>query len=136
MRASLRLRLALPVLLGMAATALASQFRPNRQIDWAAPAPAAAVSNPLAATPAIIAGGTKVFEERCAQCHGRRASGSDWAPDLTSTRTQRQSDGALFWKLSSGNAYAGMPGFSYLPPAQRWQLVLYLREAAKREGAR
>lgn len=36
-------------------------------------------------------------------------------------------DGALFWKISSGNAHEGMPAFSFLPELQRWQLVLQLR---------
>jgi hypothetical protein len=40
---------------------------------------------------------------------------------------QAQSDGALFWRISAGNAYDGMPSFSYLPELQRWQLVLHLR---------
>ena len=45
-----------------------------------------------------------------------------------SADVQVQTDGALFWKISSGNTRAGMPTFSFLPEPQRWQLVLYLRE--------
>jgi len=40
---------------------------------------------------------------------------------------QPQTDGALFWKISSGDARAGMPSFSYSPAPERWQLVLHLR---------
>ena len=40
---------------------------------------------------------------------------------------QAQTDGALFWKIASGNTRRGMPTFSYLPEPQRWQLVLALR---------
>jgi len=40
---------------------------------------------------------------------------------------QQQSDGALFWKITNGNLGRGMPSFSALPEAQRWQLVLFLR---------
>lgn len=135
MRASLRLQLVLFAVAGMSATAaVATQSRPDRPAQWLAPASAAAVRNPLSATPDVVAGGARVYEERCSQCHGGEAAGSDWAPDLTSARVQRQSDGALYWKLSSGNAYQGMPGFSFLPPAQRWQLVLYLRSAASKRG--
>ncbi|HYU78073.1 MAG TPA: hypothetical protein VEK56_03750 [Vicinamibacterales bacterium] len=36
---------------------------------------------------------------------------------------QAQGDGALFWKISSGNTRAGMPSFGFLPEAQRWQVV-------------
>ena len=73
------------------------------------------------------AGGKKIFGQRCAECHGAEARGTDRAPDLTADDLQQQSDGALFWKISSGNTRAGMPSFSFLPEAQRWQLVLSLR---------
>jgi hypothetical protein len=45
---------------------------------------------------------------------------------------QVQTDGALFWKISTGNTRKGMPAFSFLPEAQRWQLVLRLRTLANR----
>jgi hypothetical protein len=38
----------------------------------------------------------------------------------------------VFWEIGSGNAYAGMPTFSFLPEAQRWRLVLHVRELAQR----
>ena len=47
---------------------------------------------------------------------------------------QAQTDGALFWKLGSGNARAGMPTFSFLPEPQRWQLVLHMRNRATSSG--
>ena len=97
---------------------------------WTAPPSAAAKPNPLDATPAVVAGGRKLFEERCASCHGPTARGTNKAPDLTHPDVQHQSDGALFWKISSGNTRKGMPGFSFLPTPQRWQLVLELRAEA------
>lgn len=30
-------------------------------------------------------------------------------------------------KITSGNTHGGMPSFSFLPKAQRWQLVMHLR---------
>jgi mono/diheme cytochrome c family protein len=98
-----------------------------RDTDWTAPVNAAARPNPLAARPELSAGGKKVFNQRCAECHGADARGSDRAPDLTAADVQTQSDGALFWKMSTGNTRAGMPSFSFLPEPQRWQLVLFLR---------
>jgi mono/diheme cytochrome c family protein len=98
-----------------------------RDTDWIAPAGAADRVNPLAARPELAAGGKKVFNQRCAECHGADARGSDRAPDLTAADVQAQSDGALFWKMSSGNTRAGMPSFSFLPEQQRWQLLLFLR---------
>jgi len=95
--------------------------------SWRAPADAAARVNPLASRVEMAAGGKKVFGQRCSECHGVDARGTDKAPDLTSGEVQAQSDGELFWKISSGNTRRGMPAFSNLPEPQRWQLVMYLR---------
>lgn len=98
---------------------------------WAAPAREASRTNPLANDPQAAAGGRKLFHQRCGTCHGDDAQGTQDAPSLASARVQRQSDGELFWKVSSGNARSGMPTFSFLPPLQRWQLVLYVRAQAR-----
>jgi mono/diheme cytochrome c family protein len=99
----------------------------ERDQDWIAPESNASRSNPLAARPDAAAGGAKLFRQRCTTCHGRDGSGTARAPDLALPEVQAQTDGALFWKISSGNARQGMPTFSFLPEPQRWQLVLHLR---------
>jgi mono/diheme cytochrome c family protein len=103
--------------------------------DWTAPAGYVGMTNPLAGRSDVVQGGEKIFAQRCATCHGPNARGGERAPDLTSAAVQAQSDGALFWKISSGNAFAGMPTFSFLPAPQRWQIILYLRDATARGGA-
>jgi hypothetical protein len=45
---------------------------------------------------------------------------------------QQETDGAIFWKISAGNSRPRMPGYSSIPEAQRWQLVLYIRSLGKR----
>ena len=102
---------------------------------WVAPPEQAAKANPLSARPDAAAGGKKLFQQRCSTCHGEDAAGTADAPDLTRSAMQRQSDGTLFWKISSGNTRTGMPSFSFLPPLQRWQLVLYIRSRANAAGA-
>lgn len=113
---------------------LAAQDRTPAMSDpgWVAPASASARPNPLAAVPAVIAGGAKLFQRRCEPCHGPAGTGSAKAPTLTTSAVLSQSDGALFWKVSGGNVRRGMPSFSVLPDAQRWQLVLYLRSLPTR----
>lgn len=105
---------------------------------WTSPLDQAAKTNPLTNRGEVVGGGKKVFQQRCATCHGQDASGTAKAPDLTGGTVQRQSDGALFWKITSGNTRSGMPTFSFLPPLQRWQLVLYLRSesSARANGTR
>jgi mono/diheme cytochrome c family protein len=110
--------------------ALIAQVRPH-DLEWAAPAKHSAKTNPLDARQETIRGGAKIFLERCAQCHGEDARGTDKAPNLADTEVQTQSDGALFWKITTGNSRSGMPTFSFLPVTQRWQLVLFLRTLGK-----
>jgi len=98
---------------------------------WIAPRAADADRNPFASRPDVVAGGKKVFTERCSVCHREDGTGTKRGPNLTLARVQAESDGALFWKISSGNSRTGMPSFSFLPKPQRWQLVSYLRTLAE-----
>ena len=102
----------------------------DRNASWVAPAGADRRPNPLASRPEAADGGAKTYSQRCTSCHGERGEGSANAPTLTTADVQQQTDGALFWKISSGNAHAGMPAFSRLPEPQRWQIVLHLRALA------
>ena len=111
---------------GASLTVVRAQVR-GRDSAWSAPAEAAARVNPLLNRPGAAAGGEKLFQHRCATCHGEDGRGTSKAPDLMQPDVQAQSDGALFWKISSGNTHGGMPAFSFLPEPQRWQLVLRLR---------
>jgi mono/diheme cytochrome c family protein len=97
--------------------------------EWKAPADAAAKKNPIAGKPELAAGGKKVFTKTCAVCHDSGSS-TQKAPHLSSEAVQKESDGALFCKISNGNTRSGMPSFSSLPDAQRWQLILYIRSLA------
>ena len=97
--------------------------------NWRAPTDAVAKPNPLAHRPEAAAGGQKLFQRNCVECHGEDGAGlaRKHSANLRLPVVQEQSDGALFWKISNGNTDRGMPSFSKLPELQRWQLVLYLR---------
>lgn len=97
--------------------------------SWQAPTDAANKPNPLANKPALAAGGKRLFQRNCAECHGQDGSGiaKKHAADLQLAIVQGQTDGTLLWKITNGNPDRGMPSFSKLPELQRWQLVLYLR---------
>lgn len=116
----------LPLLLLTPILARGGQVR-ERDPAWVAPAVEASKVNPLGGRADAVAGGRKVFHQRCATCHGEDGRGGTKAPDLIRPDAQAQTDGALFWKISGGDSHRGMPGFSFLPEAQRWQLVLHLR---------
>src|SRR5437868_6653010 len=101
----------------------------QQDAHWRAPDAAVSRANPLADTPDAARGGRKLFLRNCAECHGKDGAGtaSKHSADLLLGVVQGQSDGALFWKMTNGNARKGMPSFSRLPELQRWQLVLHIR---------
>jgi mono/diheme cytochrome c family protein len=117
------------VLLSLCALVVSAQG-PARDPDWTAPPEYASTANPLASRPEAAAGGAKIFAQRCATCHGRDGRGTRKAPSLADPSVHEEGDGALFWKISSGNARSGMPAFSFLPELQRWQLVLHIGSLA------
>ena len=115
-----------------ASVVLAAQESKPADTNWAAPEKAAEKQNPFKSKPELAAGGKKIFARNCVQCHGDESHGrSNNAPDLGSPAVQSETDGALFWKISSGNSRTGMPSFSALPEGVRWQLVLYIRSLKK-----
>ena len=48
-------------------------------------------------------------------------------PSLKTDRIRTATDGDLEWFLRQGDLAHGMPSWSSLPEAQRWQIVTYLR---------
>jgi hypothetical protein len=83
--------------------------------------------NPFGASPEAAAAGHKLFLRHCAECHGDDGRGSRRAPSLDSGRLRQAPASALFWFLTNGRLVAGMPSWSRLPAARRWQLVAYLQ---------
>ncbi len=92
-------------------------------------APAKAVSrpNPFENDPTAVRAGAKLFHQHCAECHGERAVGGRKAPTLWADEVQNATPGTLFWLLTNGVVRRGMPIWSKLPEAQRWQLVTYIK---------
>ena len=95
------------------------------------PAKDRARNNPFAADPDAPAAGGNIFEEHCAQCHGEEAQGKQdgkhYRPSLHSDRVKQAKPGELFWLLTNGSQRNGMPSWSRLPEAQRWQVITFLK---------
>jgi mono/diheme cytochrome c family protein len=83
--------------------------------------------NPMAGDPSSVAAGSKLFQQNCATCHGKRAEGSSKRPNLHSNRIKSATPGELEWLLKNGSLKNGMPSWSRLPEPQRWQLVTFLK---------
>jgi mono/diheme cytochrome c family protein len=88
-------------------------------------------NNPFAADPDAPAAGSNIFAEHCAQCHGEDAEGKPDPkhprPNLHSDRVRQAKPGELFWLLTNGSQRNGMPSWSRLPEAQRWQVITFLK---------
>ena len=115
------------VLAVAAALATAQNTQSKTDPKFVAPPDAAAKENPLAGNAEAAAGGKKLFLRSCAECHGENGAGIEDAANLQTPEVQKQSDGALFWKITNGNVKKGMPPFARLPETQRWQVVSFLR---------
>ena len=95
---------------------------------WTAPPDAAAKQNPNAGKADAVTAGQKIFLRSCAECHGEDGTGlQEGVSNLQSPDVQKQSDGALFWKVTTGNVKKGMPAFGKLEENDRWNVVSYLR---------
>jgi mono/diheme cytochrome c family protein len=92
-----------------------------------APQKARAKRNPLGNDPDAIAAGRKLFGMHCAECHGGSAEGTHRAPNLRDPEVQNAPPGAIFWLVTNGIVWHGMPVWSKLPEPQRWQLVSYIK---------
>jgi len=88
-------------------------------------------ANPFATDPDAAAAGGKIFAPHCAACHGAEAEGKQEGkrtrPNLHSVRVKQATPGELFWLLTNGSQKNGMPSWSRLPEAQRWQVISFLK---------
>lgn len=85
-----------------------------------------------------IEAGKAIAMTYCAPCHGESGKGdgpgaaalprkpADW----TSSAVQSESDGSIFWKITTGNP--PMPAWQTLPERGRWNLVNFLRSLGKK----
>lgn len=110
----------------------------SQTTPWVAPSTADNVKSPLTATPAVLAEAKALYKANCGPCHGEKGRGDGPAApglnpkpaDHTSEGVQKQSDGAIFWKLSEGRA--PMPAYKKIfTDQQRWELVAYIRTLAR-----
>lgn len=104
--------------------------RKNKNSTYAvlaeAPEKARGRKNPFEADTRAVAAGRKLFEQHCANCHGRKAGGARKGPSLLREEVQQATPGTLFWILTNGVVRRGMPVWSKLPEPERWQIVAFL----------
>jgi len=84
--------------------------------------------------------GKASYDIYCDGCHGPEGEGNGLIAvkhsvpsiNISIPRTQDQTDGELFWKISNGKG--AMPSWkSLLPDEDRWRLVAFVRSLRKKE---
>jgi mono/diheme cytochrome c family protein len=111
----------------------------NSGARWDAPGSAKQTKNPISASESSLTAGKKIYFKRCVNCHGKTGNGD--GPDafdlgihpakFSDPRMREESDGALFWKITVGKK--PMPNYgTRLSPADRWNVINYLRTLARR----
>lgn len=124
----------LAVLAGVVMLMSSTKTRMQERGPWVAPLKTDTIKNPLKGNNSATVKGKILYEKYCKVCHGFEGKGNGLAvpelptkpADLSVKKIQGQSDGALFWKLSTGRA----PMAAYeqaLTKEERWQLVNYMR---------
>jgi mono/diheme cytochrome c family protein len=127
------------------ADGFSARAQPGALERWAArqvramatPAAAKELTNPVTASPDILAEARAHWADHCASCHANDGSGDGMmgkrmyppAPDMRQAATQNLSDGELFYIIENGIRLTGMPawGGSDHDAADSWKLVHFIR---------
>ena len=108
--------------------------------EIATPADAKELKNPHPVTGASTAEAREHFVEHCSVCHGATGRGDTLygrnlypkVPDLTKADTQQLTEGELFYIISNGVRFTGMPAFGGEDsPESIWALVSFTRRLPK-----
>ena len=117
-------------------------FRQHQQTgEWIAPPEADKIKNPLVGDKKSTDAGKALYNIYCIACHGEKGKGDGPASltiktkpaDHTSPKIQKQSDGAIYWKLTEGRSTLEMVSYKMvLSDNERWQLVNYIRTLSQK----
>lgn len=106
--------------------------------QWLAPSTAAKKVNPVESNEKSIKLGKKIYSSMCWTCHGAEGKGDGPAgisltpkpADFTNLKFQNQTDGAIYWKLTTGKG-AMISYENTLTEQQLWSVTNYLRTLKK-----
>jgi mono/diheme cytochrome c family protein len=106
---------------------------------WPVPDKDAKIANPVKSNAESIAAGKALYSQHCASCHGKKGLGDGnkaaqlktQPEDMSQSKLQSQTDGALFYKINAGRD--DMPSFKKkIPDAEDvWSVINYVRTFKK-----
>lgn len=119
-----------------------SFFSPIPQISlWEAPPEANKIVNPITGDKTSNEAGRALYSIYCVACHGENGKGDGPASlsiktkpaDHSCEKIQKQTDGAIFWKITEGRSNNIMASYrSILTDNERWMLVNYIRTLSEK----
>lgn len=104
----------------------------------------ASVKDPWIATPELVEHGAAVYSTACAMCHGPSGKGDGPAGMSLNPKPRNFVEGkwkyggdslGLFNTITNGVKGTSMAAFGYMPVAERWALVHYLRSITENKVA-
>jgi len=108
---------------------------------WTIPAGASQEANPIAASPAVVAKGKKIFESKCQRCHGKDGAGHGPEADpehpagnfTDRLRVAFNPDGVMFYKIWNGRESPKMPSFRKegLSKEDVWTVIHFVKTFRK-----
>ena len=118
------------------------EFAGETARKMALPAGAREKRNPIANSSEVLAEARAHWADHCALCHANDGSGDNTmgrqmyppAPDMRKERTQRLTDGELFYIIENGIRLTGMPAWgsgSEHDNQDSWKLVRFIRNLPK-----
>lgn len=110
----------IPMLLGTMLLAVDQSFHN-------APDSARALKNPYEGKAEALQTGKRLYGRNCLSCHGKSGRGTGNVPSLVDAKLRSVTDGEVFWFVTKGDKANGMPSWAFLPQAQRWQIVSYVK---------
>ena len=135
-----RFRMSVAVFLTvLIASALVALSEEQSKGKWSTPAAEAQKKSPVAANESSLAAGHKIYSKTCAMCHGKTGDADGPAvielnidpAKLSDPQVARESDGSLFWKITTGRK--PMPAYGKrISKTDRWNLVNYIRTLSRR----
>ena len=101
------------------------------------------LENPVEATPEVLAEGKRQYEIFCISCHGKNGEGdgllftSGLFPakprSLVDDYLKGKPDGEIYHVITLGSVSGLMPPHGgQIPPENRWKIIHYVRELAKK----
>lgn len=108
-------------------------------VPWVAPSSADALKNPFANNEDATKKGKKLYNQFCSICHGDKGKGDGIAGvaltpkpgNFTTDKVQSQTDGAIFWKIRTGNPPMA-PYKDIIKDDEIWALINYIRTFSKK----